>query len=253
MRLLLSSEKSTKRQPKARPFWRRQGKTCLRLNVSVSSISSVPVFFPSFFCFFLLSASRLSEESSEDELTLLRACADCPRSPNLEDFHSRSAFVSSLSARKLAFPIPTNTEVDGYASSPFPFVARWRSYRPPEPKVKSCLTSVLVIVRFGRVVPRDGSRRREDADHSGGQNWCFPEACLETCLEAWSRICFFACRDEELREFTSEYYIPSALHPRAAADASIAISPWEGGVYTTVPMSFANQRDAPFFNLCATS
>ncbi|GKB28206.1 hypothetical protein Tco_0867607, partial [Tanacetum coccineum] len=32
--------------------------------------------------------------------------------------------------------------------------------------------------------------------------------------------------DEELREFTSEYYIPSALHPEVpAADASIADFP----------------------------
>ncbi|GJS69046.1 hypothetical protein Tco_0701887 [Tanacetum coccineum] len=49
--------------------------------------------------------------------------------------------------------------------------------------------------------------------------------------------------DEELREFTSEYYIPSALHPVVpAANASIADFP-EGkvGVYTRF-FEFANQR-----------
>ncbi|GJY84619.1 hypothetical protein Tco_0498645, partial [Tanacetum coccineum] len=49
--------------------------------------------------------------------------------------------------------------------------------------------------------------------------------------------------DEELREFTSEYYIPSALHPVVpAASASIADFP-EGkvGVYTRF-FEFANQR-----------
>ncbi|GKB43360.1 hypothetical protein Tco_0888302 [Tanacetum coccineum] len=42
--------------------------------------------------------------------------------------------------------------------------------------------------------------------------------------------------DEELREFTSEYYIPSALHPVVpAADASIADFPvGKVGVYTRV-------------------
>ncbi|GJZ91781.1 hypothetical protein Tco_0663846, partial [Tanacetum coccineum] len=49
--------------------------------------------------------------------------------------------------------------------------------------------------------------------------------------------------DEELREFTSEYYIPLALHPEVpAASASIADFP-EGkvGVYTRF-FEFANQR-----------
>ncbi|GJS89899.1 hypothetical protein Tco_0772535 [Tanacetum coccineum] len=49
--------------------------------------------------------------------------------------------------------------------------------------------------------------------------------------------------DEELREFTSEYYIPSALHPVVpAADASIADFPvGKVGVYTRF-FEFANQR-----------
>ncbi|GJU07027.1 hypothetical protein Tco_1123457 [Tanacetum coccineum] len=49
--------------------------------------------------------------------------------------------------------------------------------------------------------------------------------------------------DEELREFTSEYYIPSALHPEVpAADASIADFPvGKVGVYTRF-FEFANQR-----------
>ncbi|GJW49879.1 hypothetical protein Tco_0091230 [Tanacetum coccineum] len=49
--------------------------------------------------------------------------------------------------------------------------------------------------------------------------------------------------DEELLEFTSEYYIPFALHPAVpAASASIADFP-EGkvGVYTQF-FEFANQR-----------
>ncbi|GJY93376.1 hypothetical protein Tco_0509158 [Tanacetum coccineum] len=49
--------------------------------------------------------------------------------------------------------------------------------------------------------------------------------------------------DEELREFTSEYYIPSALHPEVpAASASIADFPvGKVGVYTRF-FEFANQR-----------
>ncbi|GJT67503.1 hypothetical protein Tco_1018983 [Tanacetum coccineum] len=49
--------------------------------------------------------------------------------------------------------------------------------------------------------------------------------------------------DEELREFTSEYYIPSALHPVVpAASASIADFPvGKVGVYTRF-FEFANQR-----------
>ncbi|GJS07172.1 hypothetical protein Tco_0363968 [Tanacetum coccineum] len=49
--------------------------------------------------------------------------------------------------------------------------------------------------------------------------------------------------DEELREFTSEYYIPSALHPVVpAADASIADFPvGKVGVYTWF-FEFANQQ-----------
>ncbi|GJZ54614.1 hypothetical protein Tco_0609499 [Tanacetum coccineum] len=60
--------------------------------------------------------------------------------------------------------------------------------------------------------------------------------------------------DEELREFTSEYYIPFALHPVVpAASASIADFP-EGkvGVYTRF-FEFANQRvPLSLFMLCSS-
>ncbi|GJT65520.1 hypothetical protein Tco_1017000 [Tanacetum coccineum] len=53
----------------------------------------------------------------------------------------------------------------------------------------SVRSSVLVIVAVGWVVPRDGPV-------AGKTRSCgalvLPEACLETCLEAWS-LCFFAC------------------------------------------------------------
>ncbi|GJS39062.1 reverse transcriptase domain-containing protein [Tanacetum coccineum] len=116
---------------------------------------------------------------------------------------------------------------------------------------QSLLSSVLVIVAVGWVVPRDGPIAGKTRSYGV---LVLPEACLETCLEAWS-LCFFACGvrwvgfpcfvilDEELLEFTSEYYIPFALHPAVpAAGASIADFP-EGkvGVYTRF-FEFANQR-----------
>lgn len=57
--------------------------------------------------------------------------------------------------------------------------------------------------------------------------------------------------EEELREFTSDYYIPMALHPVVpAAKASIADFP-EGkvGVYTHF-FEFANQRVPISIFLC---
>ncbi|GJZ09729.1 ribonuclease H-like domain-containing protein [Tanacetum coccineum] len=229
--------------------------------------------------------------------------------------------VSCLSARNLLSDSTKYWRSTVILSAPFLSVARWR-YFVLRTKVKSGLSSVLVIVAVGWVVPRDGPV-------AGKTRSCgalvLPEACLETCLEAWS-LCFFVCgvrwvkfpcfvildfgsvlsvwshgwrqsvdtkvgrslirsgleavsfgpwksvlvllwpirhrkknssptidkasinhqradTDEELREFTSEYYIPSALHPVVpAADASIADFPvGKVGVYTRF-FEFANQR-----------
>ena len=63
MRLLLSSEKSLMRRVNASTFWRRQGR-------DISSSSSLRCLLLDFKCH--VSLSSLSEESLEDELTLLR-------------------------------------------------------------------------------------------------------------------------------------------------------------------------------------
>ncbi|GJW82833.1 hypothetical protein Tco_0155978 [Tanacetum coccineum] len=56
-------------------------------------------------------------------------------------------------------------------------------------KVARCRSSVLVIVAVGWVVPRDGPIAGKTRSYGV---LVLPEACLETCLEAWS-LCFFAC------------------------------------------------------------
>ncbi|GJW29191.1 hypothetical protein Tco_0046066 [Tanacetum coccineum] len=91
-------------------------------------------------------------------------------------------------------------------SAPFLLVARWR-YFVLRTEVKSGLSSVLVIVAVGWVVPRDGPVAGKTRSYGV---LVLPEACLETCLEAWS-LCFFACgvrwgrklSDEEVQEKAS--------------------------------------------------
>ncbi|GKG31808.1 hypothetical protein Tco_0426758 [Tanacetum coccineum] len=72
------------RRVKASPFGDAMEETCLPLHDICSWISSVPFLRP-----------RCPRCRLRMSLLFCDACADCPRSPNLEGFHSGSAIIQA--------------------------------------------------------------------------------------------------------------------------------------------------------------
>ncbi|GJS38223.1 reverse transcriptase domain-containing protein [Tanacetum coccineum] len=160
----LSFEKSLMRPSKGvRPFWRWPWKeTCLRLHDILFWISSVPFRRP-----------RCPRCLLRMSLLFCGACADCPRSPNLEDFHSGSALsyaclLAVLSAETLLSD-STKYWSRRLSSCAFPSVARsvgGSLFRPPGPKVKSGL-----LARVRVPGPRTKENKAQLASYRGD---CLP-------------------------------------------------------------------------------
>ncbi|GJX87315.1 hypothetical protein Tco_0339329 [Tanacetum coccineum] len=90
--------------------------------------------------------------------------------------------VKALPIRSLNLVVPVSYYLEHL---PVVFLANIKSFRIGS----RCRSSVLVIVAVGWVVPRDGPVAGKTRSYGV---LVLPEACLETCLEAWS-LCFFAC------------------------------------------------------------